>query len=77
MNFKNLDTKKRIVYSSFIAIGILAGYLYWKFVGCQSGSCAMKSNPYYSSLLGGMFGYLIPDTLYSRKKKENQDSESD
>ena len=31
-----------------IAIGGLAGFLYYYFVGCSSGNCAITSNPYMS-----------------------------
>lgn len=70
MKFKLPDKKQLIVYSTFILIGIIGGYLYWRFVGCQTGSCPLKSNPYYTIAVGGLFGYLIPDMFYERKKKQ-------
>ena len=42
-----------------LAIGGLAGYLYYHFIGCSSGTCAITSNPYMSILYGGFFGYFI------------------
>ena len=46
-----------------IIAGTLAGavgrYLYWKLVGCSSGTCAITSNPlnstFYGALMGGLF----------------------
>lgn len=42
-----------------IVLGSLAGFLYWKFVGCSSGTCMITSKPINSSLYGALMGYLI------------------
>lgn len=42
-----------------IVVGALAGYLYYHFVGCESGTCAITSSPYVSTLWGGMMGLLV------------------
>lgn len=47
--------------------GGTAGFLYYYYIGCASGSCALKSNPYYNIVLGILLGYLIADMI--RKKK--------
>lgn len=54
----------------FIGIisGGMAGFLYYYFVGCTSGNCVIKSNPFYSILLGILLGYLIAD-LFKKKKQ--------
>ncbi|MFN5704787.1 MAG: DUF6132 family protein [bacterium] len=41
-----------------IAMGAVAGYLYWMFVGCDSGTCAITSKPLNSTLYGAMMGGL-------------------
>ena len=41
-----------------IALGAFAGWLYWYFVGCSSGTCAITSKPINSSLYGALMGYL-------------------
>lgn len=38
--------------------GAVGGFLYWKLVGCQSGTCPIKSKWYLSTLWGLAFGYL-------------------
>jgi hypothetical protein len=42
-----------------IVTGGLAGFLYFYFIGCNSGTCAITSNPFRSMLFGGILGYLI------------------
>jgi hypothetical protein len=36
-----------------VANGGIAGFSYYHFVGCSSGSCAITSNPYMSVIWGG------------------------
>ncbi|MDY3318600.1 DUF6132 family protein [Riemerella anatipestifer] len=40
-------------------IGAVSGYLYWKFVGCSTGTCAITSKPINSTLYGGVMGALF------------------
>lgn len=42
-----------------ILLGAIAGFLYWKFIGCANGKCYIKSNPYYMTLYGALMGGLI------------------
>lgn len=42
-----------------IALGGIAGYLYWKFIGCSSGTCMITSKPINSTLYGAVMGYLV------------------
>ena len=52
-----------IIVIVFTLAGITGGFFYWKYVGCNSGSCPIKSVWYWSSLWGGVFGYLSGDLL--------------
>jgi phage shock protein E len=52
-----------------IALGTLAGYLYWKYVGCLSGTCAITSSPIHSSLYGAMMGGLLLSSFSKEKPK--------
>jgi len=61
----------------FLVIGAIGGFLYWKFVGCTSGTCAIKSVWYWSTLWGAAVGYLVGDFISDivkkyRKKREVQ-----
>lgn len=44
---------------SGVLLGAVAGYLYWKFVGCTSGTCYIQSNPVRMTLYGALLGGLI------------------
>lgn len=42
-----------------IAIGGLLGLLYYKYIGCSTGSCPITGNPYVSSIYGSVMGFLL------------------
>lgn len=54
-----------------IAFGAIAGFLYYYFVGCASGTCAITSSPINSSLYGAMMGYLLSNTFEKEKIKDS------
>jgi hypothetical protein len=49
-----------------IVLGSIAGYLYYHYVGCRSGSCPINSNPTISTIWGAIIGYLIGDMFRKR-----------
>lgn len=65
------ETVKRLLkrYSTMfvaIIIGAIAGYAYWHFVGCSSGTCPITSSP----LLSTVWGALIGGTLFMPNKSK-------
>jgi hypothetical protein len=66
--------RKHLLVIIFSAAGILGGFLYWKFVGCTSGTCMIKSVWYWSTLYGLLLGYvtggLIEEIIIKFKKKK-------
>jgi uncharacterized membrane protein HdeD (DUF308 family) len=42
-----------------IIIGGVAGYLFFYFIGCKTGACAITSNPYGSIFMGSLLGYFF------------------
>lgn len=68
--------KKNKLPLIFGGIGALGGFLYWKFVGCVSGTCMIQSVWYWSTLWGMAVGYLIGDMIrdfmVKRANKKNE-----
>jgi LytS/YehU family sensor histidine kinase len=66
-----MNKKALILTAVGVIVGLLAGYAYYHFVGCNSGTCAITSNPLNSTLYGGlMAGLLFNMFVTSPKKKE-------
>lgn len=49
-----------------VLAGGSAGFLYYHFVGCSSGTCAITSNPFSSIVLGSLIGLFIVNNPCSR-----------
>lgn len=70
MKNKILNTIKRNwSYLAGMAIGALGGYLYWYFIGCSDGTCAITSSPVNSSIWGAVMGALLFNLIFGQKKK--------
>ncbi len=58
-----------------MVLGAIGGYLYWNYVGCATGSCAITSvwwrSTIYGAIIGWLLGDLINDKLNKRKEHEN------
>jgi uncharacterized membrane protein YedE/YeeE len=49
-----------------VILGAMAGYAYYYYIGCATGSCSITSSPVNSTLYGSLMGGL----LFSIWKKE-------
>jgi hypothetical protein len=56
-----------------ILLGGIGGYLYWRYVGCESGTCPITSSPINSSIWGMLMGGLLFNAF--PKKEEKQEKE--
>ena len=56
-----LKRKKGLIIG--VVFGSLIGFLYYKFIGCASGTCKITSNPINSTLYGGFMGYLLVELI--------------
>ena len=69
--------KKYLVEIIFAVTGAIGGFLYWKFVGCLSGTCVIKSVWYLSTLYGGILGWVVGslgrDLVLSFRKEKKYD----
>ena len=42
-----------------VCIGAAIGFIYYKVVGCSTGTCPITRNPYISTIYGGLLGALV------------------
>jgi len=65
---KNL---KYIIYGLGILVGGLGGFLYWKYVGCVSGTCPLQSNAAIMIVYGAVAGTLLASFVKLPKKNSD------
>ena len=70
-------SRNNLLIISGILLGGTGGFLYYYFVGCRTGSCAITSNPWLSILWGAAFGLLIFDLFRKKKATEIKSDVSD
>ena len=61
----------KLYFIGAIAGGV-AGFLYWKYVGCVTGTCAITSKPLNSTLYFAFLGAILLSFL----KKEKPDKQA-
>lgn len=64
--------KKHKLTIAGIIVGAIGGYLYYYFVGCASGTCAITSKPLNSTLYGAMMGALLLNTFQKDEPINNK-----
>ena len=52
-----------------IVAGMVGGYLYWRYVGCSTGTCPITSSPVNSSIWGAAMEDYCSVHLYRNVKK--------
>jgi hypothetical protein len=53
-----------------IALGAIGGYLYYHFIGCANGTCAITSNPVNSTLYGTFVGGFLFNMFDGKDSKK-------
>jgi hypothetical protein len=67
--------RKNLIVIIFTITGAAAGFLYWKFVGCKTGTCPIKSIWYMTTLWGLVFGYLTGSIVRDMLAKFNDNKQ--
>lgn len=53
-------------------VGAFLGWLYYKLIGCRTGTCPLTSSPgimlVYGAIVGGILASLVSDLIANRKK---------
>jgi len=52
-----------------IVAGMVGGYLYWRYVGCTTGTCPITSSPVNSSIWGAAMGGLLLSSFMPEHRK--------
>ncbi len=52
-----------------VIAGAVGGYLYWLYIGCDAGSCAITSKPLNSTAYGAVMGGLLLAVFQTKKEK--------
>ena len=70
---KNKMRKKQYIVTGIgVIVGLIAGYAYYYYVGCASGTCAITSKPLNSTLYGGLMGGLLFNMFVTSPKKKDK-----
>ena len=68
----NWIIKNKLLLIGIVA-GAVAGFIYWKEIGCTTGTCLITSKWHNSTAYGAIMGGL----LFSMFKKEKKGSENE
>ncbi|GAA4075407.1 hypothetical protein GCM10022389_21340 [Flavobacterium cheonanense] len=67
----NKMSKKAIIIAAVgVIVGAIAGYAYYHYVGCASGTCAITSKPLNSTLYGALMGGLLFNLFVKENKNK-------
>ena len=58
---QSLSNWRRLILP--VLLGSAAGYAYYYFIGCVSGTCPITSNPWISTGYGALMGYLVSSSF--------------
>lgn len=64
---KNWMQKNKLYFIGAL-LGAIAGFFYWKYVGCLTGTCAITSNPIRSTIYFAITGALVL-SLFKKQSK--------
>jgi hypothetical protein len=57
--------------------GAIAGFAYWKLVGCNSGTCMITSKPINSTIYGATIGALLLGSFNNNKPASSKNNDHD
>lgn len=76
MNEASRKKRNLIIIGLLTLVGLIAGYLYYAFIGCTTG-CAITSYPLRSTLYGGLIGLILSFAFVTPRAKDAGDDADD
>ncbi len=70
-----INPKKLTINLLIVAAGAIAGFMYYKFIGCVSGTCPITSNPFASTTYGALIGIVLTQLNFKNNDKSNKERE--
>jgi phage shock protein E len=71
LNMKKWLVNNRLTIIGAI-LGAIGGFLYYYFIGCASGTCAITSSPINSTLYFAVLGGLLMNIIKPETKKSTE-----
>jgi hypothetical protein len=63
--------RNNIITIAGFGLGMVGGFIYWKYVGCATGTCPITSSwkimIIYGGVIGGLLGNLVQDIITKNK----------
>lgn len=63
------------LYGIGAIVGALAGFLYWKYVGCLTGTCAITAHPVNSTVYFAVMGALLLGLFTKTTKQQTKEND--
>ncbi len=60
-----------------LILGAIGGYLYYHYIGCDSGTCPITSKPFNSTLYGAFMGGLLFNMFIGDKGRKHGNPQRD
>ena len=64
-----VNKKQIIILSIATLLGAAIGFVYWYYVGCNSGACAITSSPVNTSIYGAVMSILLVNVFQKEPVK--------
>lgn len=65
---------KLILKITIVIVGAGLGFAYYYFIGCNSGTCPITSNPWVSTTYGAIIGLVL---TFGHKTNKNESTNTD
>lgn len=62
--------RNRLLLAVGIVLGGAAGYAYYHFIGCSTGTCPITAKPWSSTLYGAVMGGLLGASFRTTNNKK-------